>query len=136
MDDSLSVTLSVVARDAATAWPSKTLHPEIYLQCREHKLNTWFVTGASFNVEGNHLNHATIRFGFDNGVAFSQVWRQSTDKQAAGTPSIDFVKKIAAAKRLVVQWTPFNSSVQTVEFDLSGFDAVKAPLEGTCRVKL
>lgn len=125
------------ATDQATAWPNERFYPELHVQCSERRLMVVFQTPrTAFNVEPGNLDGATLRFRFDDEPAFRRSWQQTTDGHAAGSYDAGFVRRFSKAKRLLVEWIPFQSKPQVVQFDLSGFADAKKPLEDGCKVKL
>ncbi len=121
MDDSRTVTLSLDADSAISAWPSETHTPTLIIRCREKATDLYIVNGTAPNVEYGELDGARVRLRLDSAAAFTQTWGKSTDDKALfARGAVTLAKRLAKADRLTYQFTPFNSSPATTTFSLAG----------------
>ena len=85
------------------------------------------------DVEYGDLERHTLQVRFDDQKPFTQMWSDSTDDKALFAPnSVALAKRIAAAKMMLVRFTPFNASPQTIEFDVRGFNEQIGLVAKTC----
>ena len=130
MDDSPTVTYALTAEYDITGW-LKTSRPALYVRCFEHKTAVLVHTDMAANVEygGGH----TVRIRLDDEPAFTEEWSESTNHEALFAPNpIALARRIARAKRMRFEFTPFNASRTTVEFDVTGFGNHIGEVANTC----
>jgi len=100
-------------------------------------LDIYFVMGMPATVENNEgLHTAFVRFEDDP----PQQWglRESTDKASLFVAPVYSIRMVMGEQwlrkshRLLVQFTPFNSSPVTVTFDTRGFETYAKTVLGAC----
>jgi len=122
MDDSEGIAFEVPATSEIQFWLGHQL-PQLPLQSREHRTSVLILTGTRATVEDADDNHH-VRFRFDSDAPRTEIWSESTDGKALFAPNpTSFARRLARAKRLRVEFTPFNSSPVLVEFNVLGFDS-------------
>jgi hypothetical protein len=76
----------------------------------------------------------TVRLRFDNNPPTSEAWSESTDNKAVFAPRpSSFLKRLAQAKTLRVEVTPFNSNPGVATFYVDGFSEPLAKITEACR---
>jgi type VI secretion system protein VasI len=132
MDDSQTVSYHLEAENEIQGWV-KRYKPDLILRCKEKKTDAYVVTGMSAQPELGVHDAATVKLRFDDEPAVEQEWSEATNNEALFSPrAVQLIKRIASAKRLRFQFTPFNSSPTIVEFDVSGFGDRIDLLAKTC----
>jgi type VI secretion system protein VasI len=129
MDDSRTVVLTLEADDEARG-PLGAVRPSLIVRCKENKTQVYVATGMAASVEsyGEYSivpdDSHTVRLRFDDAVASTEYWYESTDHKAlfAARDSIEFAKKISEVVVLTFQFTPFDASPQAARFDVRGLD--------------
>jgi hypothetical protein len=120
VDDSAIVTASRDADGELLAWPGKKVTPTLILRCQSRRLEVFVSTGMA---EAGDSTEVTLRF--DKQPAYAERWSHSTSGNALflpGAPSteLDFVSKLRAHEKLLIQVTPYNSSPTMTTFTLAG----------------
>jgi hypothetical protein len=93
-------------------------------------VSAYIAVGAPATVERGDTR--TLRVRWDDGPAEEQRWGVSTDSEALFTQHpINFTDRLLTAKRLRVEFTPFNAAPAVMDFTVEGFgqariDALKA----------
>ncbi|HEY6320163.1 MAG TPA: hypothetical protein VJA16_01250 [Thermoanaerobaculia bacterium] len=136
MDNSTIVTLTRLADTPVTGWLLTASRPALVLRCQEHKLDAYVVTGFSSSVELGRFHEHTVRLRLDDGKAVRSTWSESTDNKALFAPNaVALVHRLAGAKTLRFEFTPFNANPQIAEFNLEGLNDHLPTLEEACRRK-
>ena len=127
MDDREVVTMRLDAESEISGWPSKTYRPTLLLRFKEGSLDAYIVTGMPPNVESG--DRVTVTLRFDKLPAETAKMSKSTDGEALfiRRPK-EFIERLLLAKRLIVRFTPFNSSPAITTFDLTGLNESIKPL--------
>lgn len=103
----------------------------LMIRCVSNRSEAYFIWSTFL---GSEMIRVTTRF--DDAKATTATWGLSTDKKASFAPNaVDFMKKIAAAKTLVAQVTPYSESPITATFDLSGGGKAVDLISKTCKWK-
>jgi hypothetical protein len=135
MDDSPTIKIQKDANTFVDAWPRPT-RPSLRIQCKENKTNALFIIDSGFTPIVGEFGKAQLRTRIDDGKAYTQLWGESSDGEAAFAPDpISFLKKIRNAKTLKVEFTPINSGPVTAEFDLTGLPPLLDEVAQTCKWK-
>jgi hypothetical protein len=133
MDGSRTVQYRLRSDDILEGWLSVE-KPVIVAECRERKIEAYLVTGMPLNPELGRFQKYTVRLRFDNNVPTSETWSASTDDKAVFAPRpVVLLKRIAQAKILRVEVTPFNSNPGVATFHVEGFSEPLAKITGACR---
>lgn len=137
MDDSKTVFVWVEADNFITGWPDKSVRPTLFIRCKENKTEIIVQVGMSPNPEVGNYNKATVRLRLDEGKPFRQSWNESTNGESLFAPrSIQLTKKINKSKKMLFEFTPYNSNPQLAEFDVRGLEPYLKELANTCKWKL
>jgi hypothetical protein len=96
--------------------------PHLIIRCLEHKTEVYVVTGVSTQPEPKVGKH-TVRLRFDDDQQEREIWDQSADDRALFSQHpIRFVNKVARAKTLTFEFTPFQAGAAVATFSVAGFD--------------
>ena len=122
MDDSRTVLYMLDAENSATGW-LRAQRPTLIARCKEHSLEAYISTGMSARPELGMHDAATVRIRLDGDVAKEEVWGESTSNSSLFSPDpYGFLRRVAFARQLLFQFTPFNATPQTIEFDVAGLN--------------
>jgi hypothetical protein len=132
MDDTKTVAYTLDAENEISGWLDHD-RPTLVVRCHERKTNAYVDVGMPAQPELGEYQRHTVRLRFDDEPAASQLWQQSTDGEGLFSPSgVTFAKRLAKTKRLRLQFIPFNSNPQVIEFDTAGFDQVIGEIAQPC----
>ena len=132
MDDSETVTLTLRARNAITAWPRSTVTPNLILRCKEGSVDAFIHFGARAAVERGGTTTLWVRF--DTAPAISMVTSGFTNGLAYFVSDAkSFIEDLLRTEKLLVRFTPFNSSPQDTLFMLVGVKESIVQLRRACR---
>lgn len=132
MDDSKTVTFMASATNTITGWLA-TETPRLFIRCQEKSTDVFMVTNMAALPELGLFQEHTVTVRLDDAKARSEHWLAGTDDKALFSPHpAQLARQIATAKRLRLQFTPFNASPQIVDFDVKGFDVHLKELAATC----
>lgn len=133
MDGSPTVSLSLAAEGEIQGWLNSGSRPMLYIRCRENKTDVYVVTGMQANPEYGLFNEASVRVRLDERAPTRQRWGESTSGDALFAPRpIAFARDLARAERLAFEFTPYNSSPQTVHFRLEGLSPLLPQVASAC----
>jgi type VI secretion system protein VasI len=127
MDDSRTVVLALDSEDKIQG-PLGTVTPSLIVRCQEKKTEVYVATGMAASVE-SHGEYSiapedshTVRTRLDDAVASTEYWSESGDHKAlfAERDSIEFAKALSGASTFTFQFTPFDASPQTAQFNVGG----------------
>ncbi|MCD9782411.1 hypothetical protein LVR37_27055, partial [Klebsiella pneumoniae] len=61
----------------------------------------------------------------------------TTGGEAAFSPkAISFIKDISSHKKMILGFEPYGSTMQVVEFDLTGADSIAKEISSSCKWKM
>jgi hypothetical protein len=107
--------------------------PRLIARCKERKTEVYVEVGMPSQPETTDFQRHTVRLRFDDNPPSSQLWSDSTDNKALFSPSgVALAKRLAKTKRLRLQFVPYNSDPQVVEFETAGFDRVIGEIARPC----
>jgi hypothetical protein len=133
MDGSRTVHYQLRSDELLEGWLT-TERPVLVAECQERKVEAYLVTGMSLRPELGHFQKYTVRYRFDNNPPISELWSESTDNKAVFAPHpTTFLKKVAQAKTLRIEVTPFNSNPGVATFHVDGFSEPLAKITEACR---
>jgi hypothetical protein len=133
MDSSRTVRYQLRSDELLEGWLT-TERPVLVAECRERKVEAYLVTGMSLRPELGHFQKYTVRYRFDNNPPTSELWSESTDNKAVFAPRpTAFLKRVAKAKALRIEVTPFNSNPGVATFHVDGFSEPLAKIMDACR---
>lgn len=136
MDSSKSVFVSTDASNDIKYWIGSG-NPSLIIRCVEKKTDVVFITGTSAQPEYGRYNEASVRIRLDDGKPATKYWTESTDNKALfASDPVGLAKKINQAKKLRLEFTPFNSNPQVAEFNVDGLSKYLPEVAKTCGWKL
>lgn len=137
IDDSTNVWVSRKANSPIDGWPNKSVTPMIYITCREKKTRAYIYTDMSPAIESTRARaRGTIRL--DGDEAYTDTFGVSTSGDALflkpGDESalLGFLRELSKHKKMLVQFTPFNSPPTMTTFDLAGLSDALKPVQDAC----
>lgn len=137
MDDSKTVTINLYAINEISGYPSKSFRPVLYIRCKENKTEVFINIGVSANPEYGLYNKFTVRIRLDDNKFLKQRWSESTNGEALFAPkAISLARKLNKSKRMLFEFTPYNSNSQLAEFDVQGLEPYLKELSKTCNWNL
>jgi invasion protein IalB len=136
MDDTPTISVSKKALSPAQVWLKK-ITPSLTIRCKENETDVILNISSSFTPVYGQYNKAQIRIRIDDKKPSSQYWVESTDNEAAFSPKpISLLRQMKDAKRLRIEFYPFNETPTTAEFDLEGLRPHLEEVAKTCNWKL
>lgn len=82
------------------------------------------------------FDRITVRVRLDDNKPATQSWTESTDRKALfSSNAVALAKKIASSKRMIFEFTPFNSNTVTVIFNVEGLSVLLPEIAETCKLK-
>lgn len=132
MDGSETVVLRLEADSTyATSYGSRTA--SLYIRCRENTTDAYVFTGSAVRSEYGEYGRSRVRYRMDDAAPTSTLWDESTSSDALFIPSpIAFVKRLANARRLFVEFTPISSGRQVVTFTVDGLEQQLGAVAAAC----
>jgi hypothetical protein len=119
MDDSEIIILKLQAENVIHGW-LVTNRPVLLIRYKEDDFDVYIVTGMPANPELG-TDTFTVRIRLDKQAAYTQHWQQSTDHRSLFCPApLELVRRMAAARVMVFEFTAFNASPQIITFDVRG----------------
>jgi len=132
MDGSKTVLLALDADNEIEGWLKKS-RPTLIVRCHEGKTDVYATLGVSANPERGRYNEYTVRIRLDDQPATKQTWGSSTDNEALfARNGAALADQISGAKRMLLEFTPFNASPATVEFNVAGLEKDLPKVKAAC----
>ncbi|MBB4402534.1 MULTISPECIES: type VI secretion system-associated protein TagO [Rhizobium/Agrobacterium group] len=108
-----------------------------FLTIRCHDDTTAFYISAECHMVSSQYNdYGDVTYRIDSAPAAKLSLDESTDNKSLGAwnggKAIPFIKKLIPAKKLIVQFTPYNENPKMAEFNIAGLDSVVEPLRKQC----
>jgi hypothetical protein len=120
MDGSAGFQTQTIADGPIQTWLRRTT-PRLIIRCDENKTDVFVLTETAAQPELGLYDRARVRLRFDQGTPQPQTWTESTDDKALFAPSpIALARRIAKAKTLRFEFTPFNAPPAIATFSLDG----------------
>jgi hypothetical protein len=111
-----------LAASTVSGWRTHDV-PHLIIRCEAHKTEAYVVTGVSAQPEPGQVGKHTVRLRFDDHQQEREIWDQSADDKALFSQSpVRFVKKVAGARTLTFEFTPFQASPAVATFSVAGFE--------------
>lgn len=129
IDDSKTVTLSLDSTDEAHGWPDKKVRPTLIIRHKEGRLEMYVVTGLATHPEGGQMGRATATVRFDKAKALDVTMSTATSNDSLFFGRKNWIRSVLRHQKMVFRFTPYNSSPQTVSFNLTGVDKAIPHLE-------
>lgn len=134
MNDSKGIILALPAENDAHGWLSNH-RPNLVVRCQEGKTDVYVDTGMPATVESAFGGH-TVRIRIDEQRAVSEKWSDSTDNKGLFAPKpMELLKKLAKAKTLLFEFTPFNASPTIITFEVHGLGQHLSKANVPCKWK-
>jgi hypothetical protein len=107
--------------------------PRLVIRCQDRRTEVYVDIGMPASVEYGKKQRHTVRLRFDDAPATQEVWAESTDDKALFAPNpIQTALRVARAKTVKLEFTPFNADVQVATFDVTGADTVVTHVARAC----
>lgn len=131
-DDSPTVVLALEGERPIEGWLTDPVLPTLILRCQEGKTESYVVSKMR-PISAAGRDSATVRLRFDGSPPVENPSSVSTDGEAMFLANaIGTIRTMIGSERMLLQFTPFNGSPQTTEFDLRGLADVIGPLQDAC----
>ncbi|WP_325312732.1 hypothetical protein [Longimicrobium sp.] len=132
MDGTPTVVLTAVA-DAEIEGRANSARPSLIVRCREGTTDVFVATGLQANPEYGHYQEVTIRYRLDEASPRRQLWSESTSGEALFAPEpVSLARAMTRASSFRFEFTPFQSSAQTVTFAVAGLEEKLARVANAC----
>lgn len=132
MDGSKTVVLALDAENEIKGW-LKSTRPALVIRCRERKIDVYANLGVAANPEVGRYNEYTVRIKLDDQPAVRQRWGSSTDNEALFSRNgAALAGQISNAKKMLLEFTPFNASPATVQFNVEGLEKHLPKVRSAC----
>jgi hypothetical protein len=119
IDDSEIIILKLQAENVIHGWLA-TSRPELLVRYKEGDFDVYIFTDMPANPELG-TDDCTVRIRLDKQEAYTEHWSEATNHRSLFSPDpLDLVRRMAAAKVMVFEFTPFNASPQIITFDVHG----------------
>lgn len=104
----------------------------LVMRCKENETDAYI---SVYDYLGSGDPRITVRF--DDGKPVKYTWTSSEGGNSAFSPNaISFIKELTKHKKVIIGFEPYGSTMQAVEFDLSGTDKVAAKIAESCNWKI
>ncbi len=131
MDGSKTVTVFREAENDVQGWLDAK-KPTLLVRCKENQTDVYVATGMAASVEYGTDTH-TVRLRLDDGGPITQHWSESTGNDALFAPNaVQLATRMANAKTLAFEFTPFNANPAVVRFNLDGLRPHLDTVASTC----
>jgi hypothetical protein len=128
-DATLALTLK--AEKEVRGW-MKSAVPALTIECGKKKAAVYVETWLPLEV--TQMDKQIVRVQLDGGRPIPQRWQELTNAAmgASARDSAVLLKQFIQSRKLIFQFTPFNSPPAHAEFDISGLDGLAPQLAQTC----
>jgi hypothetical protein len=131
-DGTTAVSYQLASPDTIRGW-LREKKPTLVVRCEGRKTEVYVVTEMGASVEWGKQHRHTVGLRFDSAPARQELWSESTDDKALFAPDgLATARRLAAARTLTFEFTPFNANRQAATFDLTGVPAVVARVATAC----
>ena len=131
-DDSPTVSYLLESSEPIAGWLRQE-KPRLVIRCQERRTEVYVDVGMPASVEYGKDDRHTVRLRFDDAPVTQEAWTDSTDDKALFAPNpIQLAHRVARAKTVTFEFTPFNAKAQTATFDVTGADAVVTHVARAC----
>jgi len=119
IDDTEIIAIRLRGQNVIQGWLARA-RPELYIRWKEGEFEAYIWEGMPAEPELG-VETFTVRVRFDSQPATVQQWEESNDHESLFSPAaIDFINKLASAKKLTFEFTPFQAPPQVIDFDVRG----------------
>lgn len=131
MTDATEMFATTTSRDVYTR-SGLDRNTTLVVRCSENKTEAYLSTD---DYLGSREPFVTIRF--DDEKPRRQQWVSAEGGNAAFAPNaISLIRKIGSHKKLIAGFEPYGSTMQVVEFDLSGSGKIAGMIADSCGWKI
>lgn len=129
IDDSTNVFVMQTADLPISSNFGRTSTPVLFITCREKKTELFITWDVYLG-----LGEISMLHRLDKQKAVSKTWDISGNTKAVfyRGRTIDFIKSLEKAEKMMVQITPYNENSATTTFDLKGLSEAIKPLQKSC----
>lgn len=108
-----------------------TRETTLVLRCASNKTDAYL---SFHDFMGSDDPYITMRL--DGGKPTKKIWDGGEGGDAAFSPqAVSFIKELSKHKKAIFGFEPYGSTMQVVEFDLTGIDKVAESLSEACKWK-
>lgn len=108
-----------------------TRETTLVLRCASNKTDAYL---SFHDFMGSDDPYITMRL--DGGKPTKKIWGGGEGGDAAFSPqAVSFIKELSKHKKAIFGFEPYGSTMQVVEFDLTGIDKVAESLSEACKWK-
>ncbi len=136
IDDSMNVTLLLVAEKNVRLSQLHTAHPALFVRCQENRTQVFigFLSEDPYPLGYGDNGNGPVLTRFDREKAEWNSWSLSVNRKAvfAPSPQLFWAKKIELYRKLFVQIIPEDKNKLNIVFDLTGSKKAMAPLRKAC----
>lgn len=101
------------------------------IRCKENNTEAYLSVSEYL---GSDDPVVTVRF--DGGKPQKRTWTGAEGGEAAfSNKAVSFIKEMSSHKKMIVGFEPYGSTMQVVEFDLTGIDSIAAEISSACKWK-
>ncbi|MCG2634514.1 MAG: type VI secretion protein [Gammaproteobacteria bacterium] len=135
IDDSLNVFLSLDASEPLQSRLIDNVTPTLNLRCKKNQtavyMNLKMMSDISIDMAGKQYADATLRY--DQRPALKEKFDLSVSGESVfSRKPVEMAEQMMKHRKLLVEFTPFNSSPQVATFDLAGLSDSIVPLRKAC----
>ncbi|EIY2678705.1 hypothetical protein MMK78_005601 [Raoultella planticola] len=104
----------------------------IVIRCKENKTEAYLSVSEYL---GSDDPVVTVRF--DGGKPQRRTWNGAEGGEAAfSNKAVSFIKEMSSHKKMIVGFETYGSTMQVVEFDLTGIDSIAKEISSACKWKV
>lgn len=131
MTDKTDIFASTSTKDVYTRQGLER-YVSLVVRCKENKTDAYI---SLYDYLGSGQPQITIRF--DDGKPVKSRWTSAEGGDAAFAPNaVSFIKDLAKHKKVIIGFEPYGSTMQAVEFDLTGSDKMAVQIAEACGWKI
>ena len=132
--DTTDVYLSLRSDGVLTCGFGSNDNANLILICKENTTTMYIATNC--HLMSGIGSYGTIEYRIDDRKAAKRNFTESTDNKALGLwnggRSIPMIKKMLDANTILMRFTPYSESPESVKFNITGLDEAILPLREAC----
>ncbi len=98
----------------------------LIIRCAQHHTEAFVATSTV-------VESGSVRIRFDDSVPVRQTWTESTSNTALFAPdAVTFARKLESAKFFLIEFTPFEESPRTLNFEVSNLGSNLQKISESC----
>jgi hypothetical protein len=134
-DGSKTIAFTLAATHDLPVWMNRA-RPALIVRCLYRATEAFVVLETSTSFEDD-ADLRTVRVEWDDEGQNVQQWTVSeTARELFAPDGVEFVRRLANARRLRFGFSPFNAQPVTAEFAVDGFDTLAGLVASTCGWRL